>query len=192
MTCGLIDPAHVRWGERAARIGRRALLQPRAAGLEGALAAWARRRLVPKVMVATQTRVIEAAADPDGRWLPVVPVISVTPTVTPAGVDVWAILAVLLAPAVSAHARRTHAGAALSPDAIKLSARQVAALPLPADRSAWDAGAGAARAASAAAASADGAGWLAALRTLGAAMGDAYGCDVSGWWWDRIQRLPPP
>ena len=35
--------------------------------LAGPMAAWARQRLVPKVLVASQTRVIEAVADPAGR-----------------------------------------------------------------------------------------------------------------------------
>jgi N-6 DNA Methylase len=191
VTCGLIDPARVRWGERPARIGRRTWSRPRAVGLTGAAAAWSQRRLVPKVMVATQTRVIEAAADEDGRWLPAVPVISVVPTTG----DVWALLAVLLAPAVSAHARRAHAGAALSTDAIKLSARQVAALPLPADRLAWTQGAAAAREATDAARRGDGPGWTGALRVLGDAMADAYGVapvTLRSWWWERIGRLTAP
>jgi len=191
VTCGLIDPARLRWGERPARIGRRSFAAPRAVGLDGGAASWAARRLVPKVMVATQTRVIEAAADPRGCWLPVVPVISVVPT----GCDVWAALAVLLAPSISAHARHAHAGAALSADAIKLSARQVAALPLPADTAAWMAGARAARAATQAAEAGDGEGWLAALAELGTAMDAAYGVTsdaVSSWWWERIGRLARP
>ncbi len=191
VTCGLIDPARVRWGERSARIGRQAWARPRAHGLSGPAAEWAARRLVPKVMVATQTRVIEAAADEDGGWLPVVPVISVTS----ASCDVWALLAVLLAPAVSSYARRVHAGAALSHDAIKLSARQVTALPLPADRGAWADGADAARAATFAGRRGDGATWRAALGRLGDAMTDAYRVDdgaVRAWWWERIERLPEP
>ena len=37
---------------------------------------WARRKLVPKVLVANQTRIVEAVADPEGAWLPGVPVSS--------------------------------------------------------------------------------------------------------------------
>ena len=191
VTCGLIDPAHLRWGSRPARIGRRSFVAPRAVGLDPGSAPWVARRLVPKVMVATQTRVVEAAADPEGHWLPVVPVVSVVPTAC----DVWSLLAVMLAPAVSVEARRAHAGAALSADAIKLSARQVAALPLPADTAAWAAGAAAARAATSAADAADGDAWIAALRQLGTAMDAAYSVpstEVSSWWWERISRLPRP
>jgi len=191
VTCGLLDPALVRWGRRPARIGRRTWQQPRAVGLTGRAGAWASERLVPKVLVASQTRVIEAAADVTGRWLPVVPVITAVPT----DVDVWSLLAALLAPSVSAHARTLHAGAALSDDAIKLSARQVAALPLPADGAAWADGAAAARAATAAGEAGDAPGWRHALATLADAMGAAYGSEdpsLRAWWWERVERLAPP
>jgi hypothetical protein len=104
------------------------------------------------------------------------------------------LLAALLAPAVSAHARRSHAGAALSVDAIKLSATQVARLPLPADRAAWASGADAARGATLAADAGDAAGWRRSLLTLADAMGDAFGGphnEVRAWWWERVERLAP-
>ena len=40
---------------------------------------WARRRLVPKVLVANQTQIVEAVCDARGEWLPGVPVIGVYP-----------------------------------------------------------------------------------------------------------------
>ena len=40
---------------------------------------WVEARLRPKVLVATQTRVIEAVADPEGAWVPSVPVVAVHP-----------------------------------------------------------------------------------------------------------------
>jgi hypothetical protein len=104
----------------------------------------------------------------------------------------WDLLAVLLAPPIAALARRAHAGAALSPDAIKLSARQVAALPLPADRLAWAGGAAAARSATMAAHRGDRTGWRADLDELGVSMCAAYGADqVLGWWGARLDRLAP-
>ena len=54
-------------------------------------------------------------------------------------------LAVLLAPPVSAYAATKYAGSGLTMRSIKLSAGQVAQLPLPADEGAWDEGAGLAR-----------------------------------------------
>lgn len=92
--------------------------------------------LRPKVVLATQTRVLEAAADPGGEVVPGVPVLSVLPH-DPA--RLWHALAVLLAPPVTAHAMRTWGGAALAADAVKLSAPQVRAIPCPsAAAPAWD------------------------------------------------------
>ena len=193
VTCGLIDPALLRWGRGPARLARRAFAHPRAelSALDPRLGAWAAGRLVPKLLVATQTRILEAVADPAGDLLPVVPVISV---VAPPE-SLWPLLAAVLAPPVAAHARRLHAGAALSADAIKLSARQVAALPLPVDHAAWDEGARAAREATEAGAAGDGDAWRAALDRLGVVMCAAYDVPASGllgWWAERLERIHRP
>jgi len=194
VTCGLIDPAWLRWGAHPARLGGTVFTRPRAdAGQLGdRMEAWAAARLVPKVLLATQSRVLEAIADEDGSLLPVVPVISVA---CPAH-RVWHVLAVLLAPPVAAHARNTHGGAALSADAIKLSARQTASLPLPGDTAAWDAGARLAEAATAAGRRGAVDEWRAAMDHLGAVMCGAYGVldggvpegGVLAWWSAQIDR----
>lgn len=136
VTSGLIDPGRLRWGERPARIGGRTFAAPTLdpAALEGRVAAWVGARLVPKVLVATQTRVVEAAADPDGRYVPLTPVLAVTPHDPD---DTWRVAAALTAPVVSAWALRTFGGAALSGEAVKLSAAQSLDAPLPADPGAW-------------------------------------------------------
>ena len=136
ITSGLIDPAHCHFGNRPTRFAKQRFEAPGVDvdALPDVLAQWARRRLVPKVLVATQGRVLEAVADEQGAWLPSVPVITVAP-VDPQ--DVWRVLAVLLAPPISAYAATAYAGAGLSPTAVKLSARQVAELPLPTDEEAW-------------------------------------------------------
>ena len=187
VTCGLIDPARMWWGRRPATIARTRMTHPRAdvAALSAPLQRWAEARMVPKILVATQTRVLEAAVDVDGTWRPVVPVI----TVVPAPEQLWRVLAALLAPPVAAHAHRTHTGSALSADAIKLSARQVAALPLPRHGDAWDRGAEAGRCATVA--PTDRA-WMEALDRMGWAMCEAYGVDggsVMPWWTARLDRL---
>lgn len=174
ITSGLIDPGVCRWGTRPARFGRRLWRAPAvdAAALDGSpLAAWAKRQLVPKVLVATQTRVIEAVADEAGAWLPCTPVITVVPTT----LDIWHVLAALLAPPVSAWAMRRTAGAALSAGAVKLSASQLRALPLPRHRDEWD----------------DAAADLRSGDVTGAAPAAcrAYGVDpvdVLGWWAARL------
>ncbi|WP_323793255.1 N-6 DNA methylase [Nocardioides sp.] len=147
VTAGLIDPAECRWGEIPSRFAKTQYAAPSvdldALHAEGSLSTWARARLVPKVLVATQGRVIEAVVDEDGDWLPSVPVL----TVAAEPEHLWHLLAVLLAPPVVAAAAARYLGTALAPGAIKLSARQLASIPLPADREAWDRGAASARAA---------------------------------------------
>ncbi len=145
MTAGLVDPLRCRWGSAGARFGGRRWHAP-VVDLEGlaaadaALAAWAAERRVPKVVVATQTRVLEAAVDTEGTWWPSVPTIAVVPRPGSAA-DLWALAAVLSAPPVSAWALGQYGGTALSGDAIKLSARQILEIPLPVDARAWSEGA---------------------------------------------------
>jgi hypothetical protein len=133
VTAGLIDPGGCAWGQRPARFARRTFAAPRVdlARLEAEsdLGPWARSRLVPKVLLASQTRVLEAAVDEAGAWLPSVPVVSVVPR---AEGDLWRVATALLSPVASAWAASTYLGAGLSAGAIKVSAAQVLDLPLPA------------------------------------------------------------
>jgi SAM-dependent methyltransferase len=137
VTTGLIDLDHCAWGERPARFARRTFAAPRIDVLalgatDPRLAAWVERQRRPKVLVATQTRVIEAVVDDHGDWIPSVPVIAVHPRRLD---DLWAVAAVLMAPPVSAWAAQRHLGAGLGSTSLKLSASQVLQLPLP--RQSW-------------------------------------------------------
>jgi hypothetical protein len=147
VTSGLLDVGRCAWGERPARFHRRRLDAP-VVDVDGLtrdgtarVAAWVAGRRRPKVLLATQTKVLEAAVDAAGDWVPSVPVVSVEPH-DPA--DVWRVGAVLCSPSASAWAATTYLGAGLSPGAVKLSASQVLEVPLPARR--WDAAADALRA----------------------------------------------
>ena len=138
VTTGLIDPARCRWGRRATRFRGQRWARP-VVDLDGLaatpLGSWAGSRLVPKVLVASQTKVLEAVVDAEGAWLPSVPVVSV---VAPPD-DLWHVAAALSSPLTSAWAAGTYLGAALTTTAIKLSARQVAEVPVPPTRPrAWD------------------------------------------------------
>ncbi|MHB1139727.1 MAG: hypothetical protein ACYC2O_12285, partial [Microthrixaceae bacterium] len=145
VTVGMIDPGRCTWGEQPRRIGGRTFTAPRldVAALAAdapRIARWADARRVPKVLVATQTRVVEAVADPEGTAVPVTPTISVEPG--PDGeTDVWHLCAALLAPPVAARAAAMHLGAGLSPGALRWSARQVLDVELPIDPDAWTEGA---------------------------------------------------
>lgn len=186
VTSGLIDPAVCRWGGRPVRYLKRDWAAPRIdlarLQAESGLGHWGGRRLVPKILVATQTRVVEAVVDEQGRWLPSTPVITVT---APAG-RLWHAAAVLLAPAVAVWAVRSFGGAALSATAIKLSASQIRLIPTPVDEEAWDEAAAAVREASGAT---DDEARLAALVRAGHATTRAYGLDdptLTEWWAARL------
>ncbi|WP_377322598.1 class I SAM-dependent DNA methyltransferase [Pimelobacter simplex] len=190
VTTGLIDPAESRWGTTATRFARVRYDAPSvdlaALRADGSLARWADARLVPKLLVAGQGRVIEAVADEHGAWLPSVPVVSVVPR---DGADLWRLLAVLLAPPVVAHAATRYLGTGLTPGSVKVSARQVAALPLPpsSGAAAWAEGAALARRAQHAGDAGERAGLLV---ETGRVMTAAYGAgdDVLVWWSARVRR----
>lgn len=218
VTSGLIEPGRCAWGCRPARLLGRAYLRP-CLGLEhlrgtpapapsapgaSVRAAWARRRLVPKVLLATQTLVLEALPDLAGRWLPVTPVISLAlrPSFAGSGGERAAadpgahraalrLTAAVCSPLCTRLAVEWSAGAALAPEAIKLSARQAAALPLPADRDAWDRAVD--RWPGASPHSARGSAtdrW----RQFALAIGEAYrippraNLELVGWWMARLER----
>lgn len=195
VTSGLIDPAHLRWGGQPARFAGKQWSAPRVdmaalAAADPALGRWGRARLVPKVLLATQTRILEAVVDEHGTCWPSVPVISVE-----ADPDrLWHVAAVLLSPAASAWAIGRYGGAALSSDAVKLAASQALELPLPPAGQAWDEAAGRVRAATAAGAAGDEAGWRRELVAAGVAMGAAYGVgeDVLAWWEGRLPAYRHP
>lgn len=186
VTSGLIDPAECRWGTVPTRFARRPYDAPSvdlaALRADGALAAWAGARLVPKLLVAAQGRVVEAVVDATGDWLPSVPVLTVVPH-DPA--DLWRLLAVTLAPPVVAHAAARYLGTGLTPGSVKVSARQLAGLPLPTDEDAWGAGAELARRAQ----EARGPAKAALLVETGRVMDAAYsGSGAALAWWSA--RLP--
>lgn len=216
ITTGLIDLGRSLWHTRTARLHGRAMAQPtvnlRALARTPAMARWARARRVPKVLLATQTRVIEAVVDEGGAWLPCTPVITLTARQDgplgdlPLGERLWMIAAALCSPLCCERAHREHAGSALHPDAIKLSAKQALQLttPNPASRramAAWRAAAACLRAASetplpltASAEDDRHAAYIEALRAYASLIMPAFEMDGSltkaliAWWLDRLPR----
>ncbi len=138
ITTGLIDPAELHWGKRPTRFNKTDYDAPivdlNRLRSESDLGDWSANRLVPKLLLATQTRVIELVVDESGVLLPSVPVI----TITTDGISLWHAAAALMSPPITAWAAARYMGAALSIDALKLSASQVLGLPLPANSAAWD------------------------------------------------------
>jgi hypothetical protein len=95
---------------------------------------WIKTRLVPKLLVATQGKVIEVLPDEIGELLPSVPVVTVL-----ARSDTFYLLAAALgSPPVSLFAKQQYYGTALATSAIKLSAKQILDLPLPQDQKRWE------------------------------------------------------
>ena len=196
VSTAMVDPAICRWGTRPVTIARQPWHTPwldrdALAATDERLARWVGRLMVPKVLVATQTKVIEAVADPEGNLVPLTPVIAVLPT---AEVGIGHLEAALLAPAATAWALRRFGGGGMSPTALKLAARQLVQIPTPVDREAWDRavrliGAGAER--SAGGEDADGARGIAWWRVVGRALNEAWAIDDDAlveWWLNRLPK----
>lgn len=130
VTSGLVDPGRCHWGERPVRFARRKHERPRVAvdRLAPRMRRWATSRLVPKVLIANQTRVVEAVADGGGDWIPGVPLISAFPR---PGTSVDELAAVLTSPVATAWCWDRAAGTGLSARALRLSAALLAELPWP-------------------------------------------------------------
>lgn len=183
VTVGLIDPAHLRWSERKTKIGGQTFEHPRVPleALDSKLRSWATSRLRPKILVATQSRVVEVVVDEVGELLPSVPVISVFAEPD----QLWRVAACLTSPPVAAWALHRYLGTALSIDALKLSARQIELVPIPLDSEAWAEGARFFKQASEAATQLE---RNAFLRSLGEIMCQAYRVENPGHvfnWWAR-------
>lgn len=126
ITSGLIEPGKVLWGDRAVTFARHRYIAPRVdlTMLSPALQTWATTRLVPKILIANQTKIIEAVFDQHGDWLPSVPVITCL-TAQPDRV-----LAVLQSDRANEWVRYHAAGTGLSATSVRLSARLLASIPL--------------------------------------------------------------
>jgi len=175
VTTGLIDLGRCAWGERPARVGRRTWQRPvlDVDALEGRAADWVRRTRVPKLMVATQTRVVEVVVDELGEWIPGVPLVVVLAPPE----RLWPLAAALAAPAVSAWLLQQVAGTALTAQSLKVTAALLREVPLPTDATAWALGTDAFRDDD--------------LDAFARAMATAYGTslEVSDWWRERAKRV---
>lgn len=133
---GVIEPFRLCWGEGPIRLGgrrwARPVVRPGAPGTKLAAVIAQQRR--PKLLVATQSRVIEAAPDAAGAVVAVTPAVMVFPR-EPG--DLWRIGAVLGSPVVTAWAAAEAFGAARSLDAIKPSAALLRRAPLPRPGDHW-------------------------------------------------------
>ena len=189
LTSGSIDPLAPSWGHRPVKFAGTRWNHPvlDLDRIEDAdVRRWFEDRLVPKVLVASQTPVIEAIVDAEAELAPSVPVITIEPH-DPA--MIWHVAAALSAPSTSALMLAEAAGTGLSAKAIRVRAKTLSMIQLPAPGALWDRGAEAARAAQTAWRAGDGEAYASSLLKLGEAMTAAYGGspDLVRWW---IARLP--
>lgn len=185
VTTGLIDVAGHAWSRRDAAIHGARFRSPTVPVSALHPRQHAQRR--PKILVATQTPVIEAVADPDGVLLGTTPVVAVYPKRW----TLWRTAAVMLSPVVSAWAMRTYRGSGQSLDAIKLSARQLLTMPLPASTGETEPFLREAEQACMLAHTTSGATRQAALLAMADATTRAYQAsnEVTEWWKSRVREL---
>ena len=184
ITSGLIDPLTIRWGETSCRFDKQTWLEPTVdpTAVDSAIVGWVADRLVPKLMVASQTKVLEVAIDADGDMVPCTPVVTVEPTGDRPSLAHLA--AALTSPLASLLLLHEAAGSALSAQAMRVSARALGDLPLPPEGPEWDA-------AAAAVAALDGAPTQPQLVEIGRLAMAAYGLsertDIVNWWQSRLR-----
>ncbi|MEZ5383199.1 MAG: N-6 DNA methylase [Microthrixaceae bacterium] len=139
VSSGLIDPGVCRWGRRPMRFGKRRWQTPavRRSALRQSQtrsAAWAEAQLVPKVLVASQTRVIEAAPDGAGVALPLTPVIAGVPW----EISLAHLLAVLCSPVSTVAVAKAMAGSGMGKAGVRVSTTVLGNLSLPPRPDPWD------------------------------------------------------
>ncbi|MGH1492953.1 MAG: N-6 DNA methylase [Acidimicrobiales bacterium] len=184
LTVGSVEPLATKWGVDECRFGRQRWIRPciDVAALDQKVRSWTDRQLLPKVVLATQSKILEPLIDRTGTLVPATPLIAVHGDPD----DLSLIAAVLLAPPVVAWAWQRWFGAALAVDALKLAARQVLELPLPIDTDLWQSAAAMIDETEPASVAE---GWSLACE-VAALMNRAYGADdaVLHWWLGRAGR----
>ena len=81
-------------------------------------------RLVPKILIANQTKVTEAVHDPQGEWLPSVPVLTCVSD------DCDRVLHVLASPDATEWVHHHAAGSGLGAGTVRLNPKLLAGIPL--------------------------------------------------------------
>lgn len=193
VTTASVDPLHLRWSKTSCRFNGRRWWAPvvdlaAVAAADADVGKWFDDHCRPKLLVASQTSVVEVVVDPAGDLVPVTPLVVVEPVDEELEL-LWRLAAALSAPSITALAVRQSLGAARSAGRLRLSASQIADFPLPSDFGAWSEGSELARGLHrppGLPSSADA--WWAFGQTMTAAYGvtDQPTADsLVGWWWSR-------
>ncbi len=191
VTVGMIDPAVLRWSDGSFRLAGNRFTAPRVdvarlADVSPRVARWARDRSVPKVLVASQTKVLEAVVDVEGDCVGVTPVVSVEPTgeCPPA-----ALAAMLSAPSNSARLATAAAGTGRNPSVLRVGARAVSGLIADRDPAVWQAAEHLwDRFESCSTSRAVPARWHELGMDLDTLIGGGHDEEVVSWWVDRLPR----
>ncbi|MGI9613244.1 MAG: N-6 DNA methylase [Acidimicrobiales bacterium] len=182
VTVGSVDPLSLAWGRQPMRFGGHDWDRPivTRTGLSPRVGRWFDAQLGPKVLLATQSKLLEPVVDRTGDLMPATPLIAIH--ADPADLD--HVAAVLLAPPVVLWAWRRWFGTALTVDGVKLAARQVEELPLPTHQGRWDE-------AAALIAATDSPDRDGLVPQVGAIMTEAYGAgtEVMDWWLNRLNGV---
>ncbi|MEC9424902.1 MAG: hypothetical protein VX522_04125, partial [Actinomycetota bacterium] len=194
VTTASVDPLCLRWAQHPCRFDGQRWRAPvvdlaAVATVQPEVGQWFADRQRPKLLVASQTSVVEVVVDPVGSLVPVTPLVVVEPN-DPADLEtLWRLAAALSAPPITALAMRRSLGAARSSARLRLSASQVADLPLPLDTATWTQGAALAYAwHTSSDLSTDAGSWRAFGRIMAEAYGVVAGDEVDAlvdWWWSR-------
>lgn len=135
----MVDPGVIHWGERPVRIGGRRWSRPvvdrHLLAAAPSVASWIDRLRRPKLLVASQTRILEAAPDPGGDMVALTPLVAVLPA---SEGDLWLALAALSAPPATAWATARAAGSGRSATTLRVSADLLRRMPTPPQRSGWE------------------------------------------------------
>ncbi len=194
VTTASVDPLYLRWAQQPCRFDGRRWRAPvvdlaAVVSADPEVGQWFIDRQRPKLLVASQTSVVEVVADPMGSLVPVTPLVVVEPNDPNDLETLWRLAAALSAPPITALAVRRSLGAARSPGRLRLSASQLADLPLPSDAVTWTKGAALAFDLHASPdLSTDAGAWRAFGRIMTEAYGVVAGDEVDAlvdWWWSR-------
>ena len=184
VTVGMIDVMRLAWGERVFKFAKQPYERPvldrdSLHADDPKLGEWVAARLRPKLLVATQTKVVECWVDVEGHTVPATPVVSVEPRDLTDVQTLWRVAAALTAPAVSAYWMARKFGSGMSRNSMRISATDIESLPLPKDHNAWDQASELLQNASSN---------PAVLADFAAAIGEAYGIGdptLVAWWMGR-------
>jgi hypothetical protein len=185
-TVGLIDPGAFLWGEVSTKFAKNSYKHPvvNVTEVKEHLASWIKTRRQPKIIIATQTKILECYVDSQGNILPSVPLVTVLCDES----FIWKIAAVISSPPISLLAAERHLGSGMSADVLKLGAKDFLDLPLPLDMKLWSEGANEFRRMQSIT---DSENKKQSLITMGEIMCKAYSVETEplmSWWLGRLPR----